>query len=96
MPWFVPKKYYDLFPLDSIQLPKVLEDDLSDLPPAGFKMANPETDHVPMLKSGRWKEAVQGYLAAGAFADAMVGRLMAAFDKSVSRVPFGVRKFISA
>jgi len=85
MPWFVPKKYYDMFPLDSIQLPKVLEDDLSDLPPAGLKMAHPETDHVPMLKSGRWKEAVQGYLAAGAFSDAMVGRLMAAFDKSAYR-----------
>lgn len=38
-----------------------------------------------MLKSGRWKEAVQGYLAAGAFCDAMVGRLMAAFDKSAYR-----------
>ena len=38
-----------------------------------------------MLNSGRWKEAVQGYLAAGAFSDAMVGRLMAAFDKSAYR-----------
>ena len=85
MPWYVPKKYYDMFPLDGIQLPKVPEDDLSDLPPAGYKFAHPETDHVPMVKSGRWKEAVQGYLAAGAFTDALIGRLMAALDKSAYR-----------
>lgn len=85
MPWYVPKKYYDMFPLESIQLPKVLDDDLKDVPPAGYKMAHPDTDHAAILKSGRWKDAVQGYLAAGAFCDAMVGRLMAAFDKSAYR-----------
>lgn len=81
MPWNVPQKYYDLFPLDSIQLPKVLETDLDDVPAAGKRMANPQGDHAEMLRSGRWKEAVQGYLAAGAYCDAMIGRLMAAFDK---------------
>jgi arylsulfatase A-like enzyme len=82
MAWNVPKKYYDLFPLDSIELPKVLETDLDDVPPAGVRMAKPEGDHAQILQSGRWKEAVQGYLAAGAYCDAMVGRLMEAFDKS--------------
>ncbi|HEY5315562.1 MAG TPA: sulfatase [Pirellulales bacterium] len=82
MAWNVPRKYYDMFPLESIQLPKVLENDLDDVPPAGVKMAAPEKDHAQMLASGRWKEAVRGYLAAGAFCDAMIGRLMAGFDKS--------------
>ena len=36
----------------------------------------------PCSSPGRWKEAVRGYLAAGAFCDAMIGRLMAGFDKS--------------
>ncbi|HEX4129564.1 MAG TPA: sulfatase [Pirellulales bacterium] len=85
MAWNVPRKYYDMFPLESIELPKVLESDLDDLPPAGVKMARPEGDHATMLKSGRWKEAVRGYLAAGAFCDAMIGRLMAGFDKSPYR-----------
>ncbi len=85
MAWNVPRKYYDMFPLESIQLPTVQEGDLSDIPPAGVKMARPEGDHAEMLKSGRWKEAVRGYLAAGAFCDAMIGRLMAAFDKSPLR-----------
>lgn len=82
MAWNVPKKYYDLFPLESIQLPKVLETDLDDVPPAGKQMAKASGDHAEMLQSGRWKEAVQGYLAAGAFCDAMIGKLMKGFDES--------------
>jgi arylsulfatase A-like enzyme len=46
------------------------------------KIARPEGDHRQILESGRWKDAVQGYLAAIAFADAMVGRLLDALDKS--------------
>ena len=82
MPWNVPRKYYDLYPLAEIQLPKVLKNDLDDIPASGVKMAKPEGDHAAMVRSGRWKEAVQGYLAAITFADAMIGRLMDGFDQS--------------
>lgn len=85
MPWNVPRKYYDMHPLKDIKLPPYLENDLDDVPPAGVKMAHPNTDHEPMLKSGRWKEAVQGYLAAGSYCDMLIGRLMEAFDKSEYR-----------
>jgi arylsulfatase A-like enzyme len=85
MPWDVPKKYYDLFPLDSIQLPPTQKDDLKDVPPAGVRMAKPGGDHAAILKSGRWKEAVQAYLAAIAYCDAQVGRLLDAYDKSPYR-----------
>jgi arylsulfatase A-like enzyme len=82
MPWSVPKKYYDLYPLDKIELPKVLETDLDDVPPAGVAMARPEGDHAGILASGRWKEAVQAYLATITFCDAMVGRLIDGLDRS--------------
>jgi len=82
MPWNVPRKYFDLHPLDKIELPPHREDDLNDLPLAGVRMARPEGDHAAILKSGRWKEAVQAYLAAISYCDAMVGRLLDAFDKS--------------
>ncbi|MDR2441471.1 MAG: sulfatase [Planctomycetaceae bacterium] len=82
MPWNVPKKYYDLYPLDKIILPKVLEDDLNDLPPEGVKFARPNGDHAAILKSGRWKNAVQGYLAAITFCDTQIGRLLDVFEKS--------------
>jgi len=85
MPWDVPKKYYEMYPLEKIELPKVLENDLADVPPAGVAMAKPWGDHAAILKSGRWKDAVQGYLAAITFCDAMVGRLLDGFDKSAYR-----------
>ena len=82
MPWSVPKKYYEMYPLDKIEMPKVLENDLDDVPPAGVRMARPDGDHANILKSGRWKEAVQEYLATITFCDAMIGRLIDGFDKS--------------
>ncbi|MDR0608657.1 MAG: sulfatase [Planctomycetaceae bacterium] len=82
MPWNVPKKYYDLYPPDNIVLPEVFEDDLNDLPPEGIKFAKPDGDHAAILKSGRWKYAVQGYLAAITFCDTQIGRLLDAFEKS--------------
>src|SRR5262249_26271997 len=82
MPWNVPKKYYDLFPLDTLSLPPTIKDDLKDVPPAGVKMAKPNGDHAKMLQSGRWKEAVRAYLAAIAYCDAQIGRLLDAYDQS--------------
>jgi arylsulfatase A-like enzyme len=85
MPWNVPRKYFDMHPLESIRLPPHREGDLADVPPAGLKMARPDGDHRRMLESGRWKEAVRGYLAAISYCDAMVGRLLDALDKSAYR-----------
>ncbi|MDB5344008.1 MAG: betC 3 [Schlesneria sp.] len=85
MPWNVPRKYYDLHPLDKIVLPEAPPEDLADIPPAGIKMAKPDGDHKEMLESGRWKEAVQAYLAAISFTDGQIGRLLDALDKSPER-----------
>ncbi len=85
MPWFVPRKYYDLHPLKDIELPPHIADDLADIPPAGVRMARPEGDHKAIIEAGRWKDAIQGYLAAISFADVQVGRLIDALDKSAYR-----------
>jgi arylsulfatase A-like enzyme len=85
MPWNVPQKWYDLFPLDQIQLPPTTESDLADVPPAGKQFAKPQGDHAKMLASGRWKEAVRAYLASTAYTDMNVGRLLDALDKSAYR-----------
>ncbi|MFP6895288.1 MAG: sulfatase [Roseibacillus sp.] len=82
LPFAVPRKYYELFPRDQIQLPPHRVDDLDDLPPAGVKMANPKGDHARFLKSGRWKDAIQSYLATCAYTDMNVGRLLDALEKS--------------
>jgi arylsulfatase A-like enzyme len=82
LPFAVPRKYYDLFPLESIELPPYQADDLDDIPPSGVKMAGPNSDHAKFLKSGRWKAAIQSYLASCAYTDMNVGRLLDAIDAS--------------
>lgn len=82
LPWYVPQKYFDMFPLDTIQLPTVCEDDLADIPAAGVKMARPDGDHRAVLTHNQWKQAVQGYLATGKFLDEQIGRLVDAVDRS--------------
>lgn len=84
-PWFVPKKYYEQFPLDKIQLPTgYREDDLNDLPPAG-KRRGPNRYFPHILKHGQWKQGIQGYLASIAFADAMVGRVLDRLENGPNR-----------
>lgn len=85
LPFSVPKEWYDKFPLDSIELPPHRQDDLSDVPPAGVKMAKPDGDHAQIVASGRWKEAVQAYLATIAYCDYEIGRLLDAYDASPQR-----------
>ena len=82
LPWYVPRKYFEMFPLESIQLPVVKENDLDDIPAAGVKMAKPDGDHKAVLTNNQWKQAVQGYLATIKFLDGQIGRLTEAVDKS--------------
>ncbi len=85
LPWYVPKKYFDLYPLESITLPEVKAGDLDDIPALGRKMANPEGDHKRVLETGKWKEAVQAYMASIAFTDACIGQLLDAVEASPHR-----------
>ena len=89
LPWSVPKKYYDKFPLESIQLPPYAEDDLKDLPPVALQMAKgPANDHEAIMEAGGtnvWKQAIRAYLATINFCDTQIGRLLDAYEKSPER-----------
>ncbi len=82
LPWYAPRKYFDMYPKDKLTLPKVPDDDLSDVPPIGVKMARPEGDHKAVIESGQWRDAVQAYLATITFVDDQIGRLIDGFDRS--------------
>ncbi|WP_395748729.1 sulfatase-like hydrolase/transferase [Prosthecobacter sp.] len=84
-PWFLPKAYFEPFPLESIQPgPGWKEDDLDDVPPAGQQLArNRYFPHIQ--KEGQWKKGIQAYLAAIHYSDAMVGRVLDALEKSPAR-----------
>lgn len=85
MPWQAPGKYYDKFPVNDIVLPEVPDDDLSDIPEAGQKMAKPQGDHAKVLATQNWKYAVQGYLATINFMDGQLGRVLDALESSSQR-----------
>ncbi|WP_395752165.1 sulfatase [Prosthecobacter sp.] len=80
-PWYVPQKYFDALPLDSIKLPEVKADDLDDVP-AIAKTHLKEGYHQQIIEKNLWKDAVRAYLANVAFCDAMLGRILAAVEKS--------------
>ena len=84
-PWFVPKKYFDRFPLEDIQLPPGYQkDDLNDLlSEAQRRGRNRYFAHIQ--KHDQWKKGIQGYLASIAFADAMVGRVLDALESGPNR-----------
>ncbi|MDG2221689.1 MAG: sulfatase [Rubripirellula sp.] len=79
VPWYVPREFFEKFPLASIQLPVHMAGDIDDLPEAAKEMAKLEW-HEWIVANGQWKKAVQGYLASLAFADEMVGQLLDALD----------------
>jgi arylsulfatase A-like enzyme len=80
--WYVPQRYFDLFPHDGIIVPKVPMDDLDDVGPQAKAVALKWNFHQCIVGQSLWSEAVRGYLAAIAWADAQLGRLMDAFEKS--------------
>ncbi len=90
LPWYVPQKYLDMHPLDDIVLPLVLANDLDDIPAIALQQAQ-GNDMPPMgihewiiedTENIRWKEGVQAYLASVSFADAMLGHLLDALERS--------------
>ena len=81
MPWYLPQRYFDLFPLDEIELPPTVPHDRADLPEIARQGATYRA-HQWVVQTDNWKGAVQAYLASIAFADVTVGRLLDALDAS--------------
>mgnify|MGYP001179979395 CR=1 FL=1 len=82
LPFAPPKKYYDAFPLEGIQLPPYKSDDLDDLLEAGKHLAIRNNDFKRFQENGRWKAAIRSYLATCVYTDMNVGRLLDGLDKS--------------
>ena len=72
LPWYVPQRYLDMYPLEDIVLPEVPPDDLDDVPLIGQQFQEgtsmaPMELHQWVVDEGRWKEGVQAYLASITF-----------------------------
>jgi arylsulfatase A-like enzyme len=83
-PWYVPAKYFDLYPEESIELPPWHPDDREDLPEAAIKLTTFKHTkyHSRIVSLGLWQAAVQAYLASITFADTQLGRLLDALERS--------------
>jgi uncharacterized sulfatase len=76
-PYIAPKKYFDMYPLDSIKLPYNPPDDSDDVPDAAFHIRPPNYG----LDEHKLRECTQAYFASISFMDAQVGRLLDALDR---------------
>jgi len=86
MPWYVPQKYFDMFPLDEIITPEIQTDDLEDVPPRGVALTDGKSRYVDsIMEHGLHAEAVQAYLATTAYVDVQHGRVLEALENSPYR-----------
>ena len=78
-PYIAPKKYFDLYPLEGIQLPTEPADHLKHIPAPALASTRPHPYFGVTVDEAR--RAKQAYYAAISFVDAQVGRVVAALDR---------------
>lgn len=76
-PYIAPKKYFDLYPVDKIPLPKEIDNDLNDIPDAALFTKLP---HWGLSEPER-REALRANYATISFLDAQVGKLLDAVER---------------
>ena len=88
LPWYTPRENFDAYPLDTIELPETLANDLDDVPEIATLPFLEITAEPPMalhrwiVAEDQWRRGVQAYLASVSYADAEVGRILDALDAS--------------
>lgn len=85
VPQYATQKWFDLYPLETLKLPKYRKDDLNDL--SEFALDLTRLEHVApthewVVKNNEWANLVQSYLASVSFVDAQVERVVKAVESS--------------
>jgi arylsulfatase A-like enzyme len=82
VPWYVPKKWFDLYEKDKLTLPPYRKDDLDDIPETAKRLSilkqMPRTDWA--IENGQWRNIVHAYLACISFSDHQVGKVLDALE----------------
>jgi uncharacterized sulfatase len=77
LPWAAPKKYFDMYPVDKMVLPKEPANDRDDIPKPALSINPPNYGFSEQV----CREALQAYYASVSLMDAQVGRLLDALDR---------------
>lgn len=84
VPWYVPKKWYDLHDKSKLKLPAYRPDDLDDVPAMAKKICiykgMPRTEWA--IQNDKWPDILQAYNACVSFADDQVGKVLEALENS--------------
>jgi arylsulfatase A-like enzyme len=94
-PFFAPHEFFDKYPLSGLKMPELYNDDVADLPSGANELVQLTNKGYGSGK-GFWngllkakadnlriyEEFVQAYQACASFADAMIGKVLDALDKS--------------
>jgi arylsulfatase A-like enzyme len=84
VPCLAPPKWFEPFPLDSLILPQVKDNERAHLPSFAWRLhwRLPEPRLSTLRDYDEWKPLVRAYLASIHFMDAQVGRVLDALKKS--------------
>ncbi|MCB1121266.1 MAG: sulfatase, partial [Verrucomicrobiae bacterium] len=81
--WTVPKRYFDQFPLEDIEIPEsYLPNDLEDLPKPARWAATRRGFHHLITRGGLWKRCLQAHYASIVYMDDLLGRLLDGLEAS--------------
>ncbi len=84
-PWTAPTRFFDMYPLENVTLPKVVANDLDDVPSIGKEWAAKPVNLDTLQKIGQWKPVLRSYLASVSFMDYNLGKVLKALDESAYR-----------
>ncbi len=84
VPLFASRRWFDLFPDESLVMPPMAEDDRDDIPDFAWYLhwKLPEPRLSWLREAGQWRPLVRAYLASTSFMDSQVGRVLEALEAS--------------
>ncbi len=85
VPQYAPQKWFDMYPMETLQLPAIVPNDLDDVPRYGIDISRLNHVHPPfdwVIENDEWKPLVQSYLACVSFVDEQLGKVLDALENS--------------
>ena len=85
VPFIAPKKWFDQYPLESIQLPEIIDGDLNDISEYAKSLSrygHVAPSHKWVVSNNQWRSLVRSYLACVSFVDDQVGKVLDALERS--------------